>query len=79
LRAQESLYAASFFRFQQKEIERIVKRIRKDGLNLKTLVGPKKDDLFGFRKRLRADLRNNLEQTRNFGVIQVRREIERQA
>ncbi len=68
-----------FFRFEQKEIERIVKRIRKEGLNLKTLIGSKKDELFGFRKRLRADLRNNLEQTRNFGVIQVRREIERQS
>ncbi len=77
LKSQEALYAAVFFKFGQKEIERIKRKVR-EGINIRDLLGPKKDELFGFRRQARNELLNNLSQTRNFGMGQVRDELERQ-
>ena len=77
LKSQESLYAAAFFKFQQKEIGRIRKKV-KAGINIRDLLGSKKDALFGYRKALRNELLNNLTITRNFGAGQVKDELERQ-
>ena len=66
-----------FFKFGQKEIERIKRKVR-EGLDVRTLLGDKKDELFGFRRQARNELLNNLTQTRNFGMGQVRDELDRQ-
>ncbi len=78
LKSQESLYAAAFFKFQQKEIERIRRKV-KAGINIRDLLGSKKDELFGFRRPLKHELLHNLTVTRNFGEEQVKNELERQA
>ena len=77
LKSQEALYAASMFKFGQKEIERIKRKVR-EGINILDLLGPKKDELFKFRNQLRNELLNNLSITRNFGAGQVRDELDRQ-
>ena len=71
------MYAAAFFKFQSKEIDRISRLVR-EGVSVAELLGKQKDTLFGFRRPLKNELLNNLTQTRNFGMGQVRDELDRQ-
>lgn len=78
LKSQESLYASTLIKFEQKEIERITNEIKK-GLDITDLVDGDTESVFGFRRQVKNELLNNLTQTRNFGMSQVRAELERQA
>jgi hypothetical protein len=49
------------------------------GINIRDLLGSKKDGLFKFRRQLKNELLNRLASTRGFGEQQVKDELERQS
>lgn len=77
VKAQEAAYAGVMFKYEAKEIERI-ERLVKEGLDPVDIVGDDKGALFGFRRQARNDLINNMNQTKNFGAAQVKKELGRQ-
>jgi hypothetical protein len=71
------LYAAIIHKYTALAVDRIARRVA-EGASAKELAELNEDGFFGYARRMRADLLNARDRTKEFGRGQVNQEIKRQ-